>query len=147
MSPSDVFFAATTAGRSWRGAVEELEARAKSGAVTYAYQVDWKTPKNDGRLGAPHTIDIPLVFRTTAVPDSITTDSDAARKMADLFSDTFIAFARSGSPQTAALPQWMPYTLDKRETMLMDLPPQLANDPRGEERKLFAKVPFIQQGT
>ena len=147
MSPSDVFFAATTAGRSWRGAIEELETRAKSGAVTYAYQVDWKTSKNDGRLGAPHTIDIPLVFRTTAVPDSITTDSDGARKMADLFSDAFIAFARSGSPQTAALPDWQPYSMDRRETMLMNLPPQLANDPRGEERKLFAKVPFIQQGT
>jgi len=147
MSPSDVFFAATTAGRSWRGAVEELETRAKSGAVTYAYQVDWATPKDGGRLGAPHTIDIPLVFRTTAVPGSLTTDSADARKMADLFSDAFIAFARTGSPQTTALPQWMSYTLDKRETMLMDLPPQLANDPRGEERKLFAKVPFIQQGT
>jgi para-nitrobenzyl esterase len=81
------------------------------------------------------------------VPGSITTNSEDARKMADLFSDAFIAFARSGSPQTAALPDWKPYTLDKRETLLMDLPPQLANDPRGEERKLFAKVPFIQQGT
>ncbi len=28
-TPSEVFFAATTAGRSWRGAVEELEARAR----------------------------------------------------------------------------------------------------------------------
>jgi para-nitrobenzyl esterase len=147
MSPSDVFFAATTAGRSWRGAIEELEARAKTGSVTYAYQVDWATPKDGGRLGAPHTIDIPLVFRTTDVPDSITTDSEDARKMADLFSDAFIAFARTGSPQTAALPDWKPYSMGKRETMLMDLPPQLANDPRGEERKLFAKVPFIQQGT
>jgi para-nitrobenzyl esterase len=147
MSPSDVFFAATTAGRSWRGAIEELEARAKSGAVTYAYQVDWKTPKDGGRRGAAHTIDIPLVFRTTDVPDSITTDSADARKMADLFSDAFIAFARTGSPQIAALPDWTPYSMEKRETLLMDLPPQLANDPRGEERRLFAKVPFIQQGT
>jgi para-nitrobenzyl esterase len=147
MSPSDVFFAATTAGRSWRGAVEELEARAKTNAVTYAYQVDWKTPKDGGRLGAPHTIDIPLVFRTTAVPGSLTTNSDGAQKMADLFSDAFIAFARSGSPQTSAIPEWEPYSLARRETMLMNLPPQLINDPRGEERKLFAKVPFIQQGT
>ncbi|EGF92384.1 para-nitrobenzyl esterase [Asticcacaulis biprosthecium C19] len=147
MSPSDVFFAATTAGRSWRGAVEELEARAKAGAVIYAYQADWRSPKDGGKHGAPHTIDIPLVFRTTAVPDSITTDSDDARRIADLFSDAFIAFAKSGSPQTPALPQWLPYTMAGRETMLMDLPPQLALDPRGEERKLFSKVPFIQQGT
>lgn len=147
MSPSDVFFAATTAARSWRGAIEEDEARARSGAVTYAYQVNWATPKDGGRLGAPHTIDIPLVFRTTGVPDSISTDSAEARAMADLFSDAFITFARTGSPQTPALPAWTPYSLPGRETMVMDIKPKLALDPRGEERKLFATVPFIQQGT
>lgn len=147
MSPSDVFFAATTAGRSWRGAIEEDEARARSGAVTYAYQVDWASPKEGGKFGAPHTIDIPLVFRTTAVPDSLPTNSPEAQRMADLFSDAFIAFARTGSPQTPALPQWKPYSLPDRETMLMNLTPTLALDPRGEERKLFAKVPFVQQGT
>ncbi len=147
MSPSDVFFAATTAGRSWRGAIEEDEARARSGAVTYAYQVNWKSPKDGGKFGAPHMIDIPLVFRTTAVPDSIPTHSPEAQKMADLFSDAFIAFARTGSPQIPTLPTWLPYSLPNRETMLMDLEPQLALDPRKEERELFAKVPFIQQGT
>ena len=29
----------------------------------------------------------------------------------------------------------------------MDVEPKLVNDPRGEERKLFAKVPFVQAGT
>ena len=67
--------------------------------------------------------------------------------MADLFSDAFIAFARSGSPQTPALPAWTPYSLERRETMLMNVTPQLADDPRGDERKLFATVPFVQQGT
>ncbi|ESQ81486.1 hypothetical protein AEAC466_21380 [Asticcacaulis sp. AC466] len=147
MSPSDVFFAATTAGRSWRGAIEEAEARARTGAATYTYQVDWKSPRDGGRRGAPHTIDIPLVFRTTATPDSISGDTPDARRMADLFSDAFIAFVRTGSPQTTALPQWTPYSLAKRETMVMDLTPQLVNDPRGAERELFSKVPFIQQGT
>uniref|UniRef100_UPI0026048DB5 carboxylesterase family protein n=1 Tax=Asticcacaulis sp. TaxID=1872648 RepID=UPI0026048DB5 len=147
MTPTDVYFAATTAGRSWRGAIIEAEERAKVGAKTFVYQADWKTPKDGGRLGAPHTIDIPLVFRTTAVPDAISTDSPEARRMADLFSDAFIAFARNGSPQTSALPDWTPYSLPERQTMLMDLTPQMANDPRGEERKLFEKVPFIQSGT
>lgn len=40
-TPSEVFFAATTAGRSWRGAVEELQVRAAQGANTWAYQLDW----------------------------------------------------------------------------------------------------------
>jgi para-nitrobenzyl esterase len=31
--------------------------------------------------------------------------------------------------------------------MVFDAPPRLMHDPRGAERRLFDKVPFIQQGT
>lgn len=147
MTPTDIYFAATTAGRSWRGAIIEAEERAKAGTKTYVYQANWQSPKDGGKYGAPHAVEIPLVFRTTAVPSAVTTDSEGARRMADLFSDAFIAFARTGSPQTSTLPEWTPYSLPKRETMLMDLKPELADDPRGEERKLFDKVPFVQAGT
>jgi para-nitrobenzyl esterase len=146
-TPSEVFFAATTAGRSWRGAIEEDEARAKSGAPVYAYQVDFAKTYKGLKSRAQHMTDIPLSFRNTAVPGSISTDSPEARAMADIFSDAFIAFARTGSPQIPALPEWKRYTMENRETMVMDLPPKLVNDPRGEERKLFAKVPFVQAGT
>jgi para-nitrobenzyl esterase len=27
------------------------------------------------------------------------------------------------------------------------VPPRLENDPRGEERKIFEKVPYVQPGT
>jgi para-nitrobenzyl esterase len=147
ITPSDLFFAATTAGRSWRGAVEEDEARARQGAPAFAYQVDFGSPRDGGKYRAQHMIDIPLVFRNTAVPGSLSGDGPDARRMADLFSDAFIAFARTGSPRTPALPAWAPYSLERRETMLMNVTPQLADDPRGEERKLFTTVPFVQQGT
>lgn len=146
-TPSEVFFAATTAGRSWRGAIEEDEARARAGAPVYAYEVDFSATYKGAKSRAQHMTDIPLAFRTTAVPNSISTDSPDARHMADLFSDAFIAFARNGSPQTPALPEWKRYSMENRETMVMDIAPKLVNDPRGEERKLFAKVPFTQQGT
>src|SRR5690606_17605213 len=61
-SPSDVYFAASTAARSWRGALIELEERARAGAPAFAYQLDWRAPAEDGLFGAPHTLDIPLVF-------------------------------------------------------------------------------------
>jgi para-nitrobenzyl esterase len=57
-SPSDVYFAASTAGRSWKAAIIQAEERAKAGAPAYVYQVDWKSPKDGGIWGAPHTIDI-----------------------------------------------------------------------------------------
>lgn len=146
-SPTDVFFAATTAGRSWRGALIELELRTAAAAPTYAYQLDFRSPVEGGRYGAMHTMDIPLVFDNIAQPQSLTGTSEAAQKTADLMSDAFIAFARSGDPNHAHLPSWQPYDLKRRPTMLFDAEAQAVDDPRGAERRLFAQVPYIQRGT
>ncbi|WP_141059013.1 carboxylesterase/lipase family protein [Stenotrophomonas rhizophila] len=146
-TPSEVFFAATTAGRSWRGAVEELEARARQGAPTWAYQLDWGSPLDGGRFGAFHTLDIPLVFDTTDRPGSRTGDSDEATRVAATMSEALIAFARHGDPNHGGLPRWQTYSLARRETMLFDATPRLANDPRGGERRLYQQAPFIQRGT
>ncbi len=146
-SASDVFFAATTASRSWRGAVIELEARSKVAAQTYAYQLDWPSPLDDGRWGACHGLDIPLVFGTLGAEGSLTGDGADARPVSEQVSDAFLAFARTGDPSHAGRPQWKPYRLEERATMIFDVQSRLANDPRSAERRLFAKVPFIQQGT
>ncbi|AEL09253.1 carboxylesterase/lipase family protein [Xanthomonas campestris pv. raphani] len=146
-TPSQVFFAATTAGRSWRGAIEEAEARARQGAPTWAYQLDWGSPLDGGKFGAFHTLDIPLVFDTIAQPGSRTGDSPAAQQMADQMSTALLAFARHGDPNHRSLPRWKQYSLERRETLLFDVPSQLANDPRGGERQLYQQAPFIQRGT
>lgn len=146
-TPSQVFFAATTAGRSWRGAVEELEARARQRAPTWAYQLDWGSPLDGGKLGAFHTLDIPLVFDTTTQAGSRTGSGADATRMATLMSEALLAFARHGDPNPTGLPAWRGYSLTRRETMLFDLTPQLADDPRGGERELYRQVPFVQRGT
>jgi para-nitrobenzyl esterase len=92
-------------------------------------------------------MDIPLVFDNIAQPGSLTGTDAAAQKVADRMSDAFIAFARGGDPNNAQLPQWRPYELSSRATMLFDVEPKLVEDPRGGERRLFAQVPYIQRGT
>lgn len=147
-TPSEVFFAATTAGRSWRGAVEELEVRARQGANTWAYQLDWHPSGEEGeRLRAFHTLDIPLVFDNIRQPGSRTGDSEQAQRVADAMSDALLAFARSGDPRTGATAGWSPYSLAQRETMLFGATPSMQNDPRGGERRLYQRAPFIQRGT
>jgi len=146
-SASDVFFAATTAARSWRGALIEVEARAAQGAPAYAYELDWKSPLEGGKWGAPHTLDIPLVFDNIDKEGSLTGTSADAQKVADQMSETFIAFARTGDPNNKAIPKWEPYQLPRRQTLLINTQSTLGDDPRGKERELFAKVPWIQQGT
>lgn len=146
-SPTQVFFAATTAARSWRAAIIEAEERAKqNGAPTFVYQLDWGSPV-DRRIGAPHTFDIPLIFGTLDAADSMTGTGADAREVSGMMSDAFIAFARTGNPGHASLPEWRPYTLPKRETLVIDRPARLENDPRGAERELFARVPYVQPGT
>jgi para-nitrobenzyl esterase len=147
---SEVFFAATTAGRSWRGAVEELEARARQeqpNAPTWAYQLDWGSPLDGGRFRAFHTLDIPLVFDNIRQPGSRTGDGADAQKMADAMSGALLALARHGDPNHAGLARWEPYSMARRQTMLFDVPATLADDPRGAERRFWQQAPFVQRGT
>jgi len=146
-SPSQVFFAATTAGRSWRGAVEEAEARARQGAPTWVYQLDWGSPLDGGKFGAMHTLDIPLVFDNIAQPGSRTGKGGDAQRLAGQMSGMLLALARQGEPDHAGIPHWPRYSLQARETMVFDLPPRVENDPRGGERKLYQRAPFLQRGT
>jgi len=146
LSPSDLFFRITTASRSWRGAIIEAEERARAGSPAWVYQLDWATPKDGGKFGAPHASDIQLVFDNIAQPGATATGPQA-QAMADMMSEAFIAFARTGVPAARQLPRWAPYDLARRQTMIFDVPARMEDDPRGAERRLFAKVPYIQAGT
>jgi len=125
-SAEQVFFAATTAGRSWRAQVIEAEERARAGVPAYVYQLDFPQP-------APHGADIPLVFGTWSDP--------ASRPVSDAIMAAFLRFARTGDPG------WAPYRMPARRTMIFDRAPRVAGDPRRAERELFERIPYIQPGT
>jgi para-nitrobenzyl esterase len=149
-SATDVFFAATTASRSWRGQLIEAERRAaqpSGAALTWVYELDWRTPVDGGKWGAPHTLDIPLALNNVAVADGMTGDGPEARHIASLISETFVAFAHTGNPNHAGLTHWSPYKLDGRKTMSFDVHTRLIADPRGGERRLIEQVPYTQPGT
>jgi para-nitrobenzyl esterase len=145
-SPERVFYAATTAGRSWPGQVIEAEARAAVDTRTWVYQVDYQSPVEPWR-GAPHTIDIPLAFGTLDAEGSITGTGAAARAVSGAMMDAFIAFARTGDPNHSGMSAWPTYSLSERATMIFDNETRPSNDPRKWERELFARVPYIQPGT
>ena len=145
-TPDQVLIGATTAGRSWRAAVVEAELRAGQGRPAFVYQLDFASRLANGRSGAFHTSDIPLVFDTVAAAGA-SLDPIAGQRMADLMSEAFIAFARTGDPNHAGLPSWTPYGMDQRQTMVFDLEPKMASDPRGDERRFFAQTPYVQPGT
>ena len=147
-TPSQVFFAASTAARSWKGAVLESERRARQGgAATYVYELDWGTPVEGGRYGAPHGLDIPLCLDNIDRCVEFTGAGPGARRMAALMSASWIAFARTGNPDTPALPHWPRFDAGRRATMIFDLDPRVVDDPRSGERLLFGPVAYVQPGT
>lgn len=146
MSPSDVFFAAATCGRSRPGHLIQAQERARLGDRTWMYQLDFVSPV-DPRLGAYHSFDIPLAFDNCHQPTSKTGTGPEARALAARMSEAFLAFAKTGNPNTAAIPAWAPYDLERRPTMIFDVETRMENDPRADERRLFQTAPFLKQGT
>ena len=154
---SDVFFAVTTDSRSWRGQVIEADKRAADTVAqphTWVYQLNWKTPvpaPNGGSYGSPHTLDIPLgldnVELSPGMVGSSAEEKARAQQMADVVSETYIAFAKTGVPDNAHIPHWPAFDLKQRATMIFDLPPRIENDPRGRERRYLGQVPYVQPGT
>jgi para-nitrobenzyl esterase len=127
-SAEALFHRIVTPARSWRGQVEEAEARARQGrGNTFVYQLDFEN--------AQHTDDIGLAFGTTAA------QSPARGAMSATVMDAFTRFARTGNPG------WPAYDLASRQTMIFDRNSRVESDPRKWERELFARVPYVQPGT
>ncbi len=146
-SPSDVFFAVTTAFRSWHGMVIESERRAAQHGPTWAYNFAWKSLVEDGRWGAPHTMDIPFAFDNVQLAAPMTGGGPDAQRLADQVSETFIAFARTGDPNNSSIPHWPRFELERRPTMVWEQPPRVQDDPRGKERRLIEQATYVQPGT
>ena len=105
-------------------------------APVYVYRLTWETPIGGGMLRSPHTLDIPLMFDNAAESAAFVGTGTQAQTMADMMSDAWIAFAKTGTPSSALLPEWQPYTSADRMVMELDIEPRLVGDPEKAIREL-----------
>jgi len=138
---SEIFFQTATF-QNYRGtALRQAERKsAQTKAPVYMYRLDWETPVEGGRLKSPHALDIAFVFDNVARSVSYTGAGPEQQRMADLMSDAWIAFAKTGNPNTPALPQWPRYTEANRATMIFDTDPKVVIDPDKAERELLQSL-------
>ena len=141
-SAADVYFQTITFATYRSTALAQAERKAAGGgAPVYMYRLDWKTPVMGGRLGAAHAIDLPFVFDNVANSTSYTgPGTNATERLAGLMSDAWIAFSRTGNPNTPALPEWTPYSARDRGTMVFDVTPEFVQDPDSVERVLLQRL-------
>ena len=134
-TPSDLYFLIASDYRYGAPTMKIAERRAALGkAPVYLYYFRWETPVEGGRLKSPHTMEIPFAFDNVQISARLTGGGPDAAALADKVSDAWIAFARTGDPNTPKLPHWPVFTARDRATMVIDNTSKVINDPLREQR-------------
>jgi para-nitrobenzyl esterase len=134
-SPSDIYFLIASDLRYGAPTMIAAQRRAALGkAPVYLYYFTWETPVQGGLLKSPHTMEIPFAFDNVKISARLTGGGADAMALADKVSDAWIAFARSGDPNTPKLPHWPAFDAKDRATMVINNVSKVVNDPLREQR-------------
>jgi len=93
----------------------------------WLYRFDWISPQL-GDLAAGHAAEVSIVFALE--------ESAEAVLMVEFVRALWRAFIHDGDP-ARAVPDWRPYSPPRRQTLLLDLPPRVVDDPEGERRLVW----------
>jgi para-nitrobenzyl esterase len=109
-------------------------------APAFMYRYDWETPEGGGHMRSPHTIEIPFVFNNIEIAGPLISKMAEAHALADRTSAAWVAFARSGDPNTPKLPKWPAYSATARDTMLFNNECRVAADPDRGPRLVMEQI-------
>lgn len=138
--PIDIYAHIRTDIHFRMGTIHAAELRVKQNkAPTYKYLFTWKSPAFGGILGATHTLEIPFVFGTFDATPEIVCDAPDRHEVSRQAMGYWANFARTGNPNGNGLALWPAYSLEKRDTMLIDRECRAVSDPLSEGRRLSAK--------
>ena len=124
-------------------AVRLAERQSAIGNDVFMYRFDYSSPAFGGQLGACHALEIPFVFESLdggGVEMFVGPVTDDMRALAAAMHDSWVTFARTGTPAAAGLPEWPRYTGDRRATMLFDLESKVAEDPGAADREAWTGI-------
>jgi len=134
----EVYFEATSDARFFQGSVTVADRRSALPGKVYFYEVDWVTPVMGGKRYVPHALEIGMVFDNVAKSESMSGTGADAQHIADMMSETWLAFAKTGDPNNKTIPTWPAYTAKDRPMLVFRDKPGVENDIRAAERKLVA---------
>lgn len=113
---------------------------ARGAASVWLYILTFRTTARRGAMRTPHALEIPFVFDGVEGSRRFVGDGEGPEVMAKQMSSTWIAFARTGDPNNPAIPQWKPYDLNERLTMVFNTASQLVEDFGKVERETFGRL-------
>jgi para-nitrobenzyl esterase len=81
------------------------------------YQFEWRVPAFNGTYGATHGAEVPFIFGNVAAASGFHARPEQYRLLEKRMVAAWSAFAHSGNPNNAYLPEWPPYSAASRGTM------------------------------
>jgi para-nitrobenzyl esterase len=106
-------------------------------APAYLYEFAWEAPVEDKMMKAPHTAEIPFAFdNVDKGPIWLGTDEDTF-DLGKRISAVWVAFARTGDPNTKGVPKWAAYNTTDRATMNFDSECRVVKNHRENIRKIL----------
>ncbi|MGZ8804973.1 MAG: carboxylesterase/lipase family protein, partial [Microbacterium sp.] len=117
-------------------AIRVAEAQAAHGRPVHMYLFTWPSPVLDGKLKSCHALELPFMWDALDRPglSQLTGKGPERQGIADVMHAAWIAFARTGDPG------WPAYDLERRATQRFDAPPEVLDDPMGDERALWTGI-------
>lgn len=109
-------------------------AQENNGQPAYNYLFQWKSPVQNGALGACHALEIGFVFGN--YEESFCGTGAEADALSLAIQDAWTAFARTGNPSCEQLGEWKPYGKE-RNTMILDTVCRIEKAPLEEERAVW----------
>ena len=133
-SPRDLLLAMTTDHAMRMPSLVMADRKvAQTSAPVFVYLFTWETEVLGGRLKSPHALEIPFVFGTLDA-SGLTGRSPTRPALSEKMINTWLAFAKTGDPNNAKLPQWPQYSTNRRPTMIFDNECRVEDDPYRAER-------------
>ncbi|HUI79024.1 MAG TPA: carboxylesterase/lipase family protein [Bryobacteraceae bacterium] len=135
-TPSEIYF--TILAFPTKANLQAERKAALGKAHAYLYQLNWKTPVQDGIRFSPHCLEIPFVFQNAWHMPELVGTGPKIQPLADRISGAWVAFARTGNPSHAGIPQWPAFQVSQRATMVIDNDWKAVYDLNREERLAMA---------
>jgi para-nitrobenzyl esterase len=125
------------------GCIRLVESKLKAGkAPVFMYLFTWESDYKGYLMKAAHGMEIPFAFDTTEAMEMTGARPDKPQ-LVDNVSGAWLAFAHSSNPSHPGIPKWEPYTMEKRATMILDVPCRLEYDPAREELDAWKGMDII----
>ncbi|MFJ7998642.1 carboxylesterase/lipase family protein [Streptomyces sp. NPDC096310] len=139
-TPTDIDAAVDTDFTFGIPAIRLAEGQLQHQSNVWMYRMDWPTPVSNGKYGAFHGLDVPLVFDALDAPEML--GETPPVQLAKDMHQAWIRFATNGDPNGEGLPDWPRYNLEQRPVMIFDEHSQVHEDPRAERRRFWRNWPL-----